>query len=147
MFAFPYAGPNRIRFKGLISGRGVPRPPPGSDDEESTPFVSVWARHSCLAFSHSGQTRMSGHPGDRPDKNVWPTRSLSKCECHVRAGEDVIGWPDKKASHVGGSALSFSRIPRPHVVWARHSCLAFPATGQTRMSGPHDHRYRSVSVT
>src|SRR5437588_12190666 len=77
-----------------------------------------------------GQTFLSGLPGDRPDKNVWPTRSsLPKCECHVRAGGDMIGWPDKKAPHIAGSARSFSRIPRPHVVWARHSCLAIPATG------------------
>src|SRR5205085_10371439 len=87
-----------------------------------------------------GQTFLSGHPGDRPDKNVWPTRSLlPKCECHVRAGRDVIGWPDKKAPQIARSALSVSRIPRPHVVWAGHSSLAIPATGQTSMSGPQDH--------
>src|SRR5437763_5475471 len=62
MFAFPYAGPNRIRFKGLISGRGVPRPPPGSDD------CGVYA-----VRIHVGQTFLSGLPSDRPDKNVWPT--------------------------------------------------------------------------
>src|SRR5205085_6425458 len=72
-----------------------------------------------------GQTFLSGLSIPRPDKNVWPTRlGGSQAE-------------SKLSDLLDDSSRSKRKCTSCAHVWARHSCLASPFQGQTRMSGPH----------